>query len=102
MLIDPTSYASDPAANGSETEMQLKGYRLSTAQILYHMPDHPDLLQSFLWQHYDIAPKFPELHKFLDFWVEEIEGPLHSVHVARLDLVGTPDTRHADAWMRIH
>ena len=86
----------------SETERQLQGYRLATAEILYHMPDHPSLLQSFIWQHYDIAPKYPELHKFLDFWVEEIEGTLHSVHVARRKLVTPTTHRHADAWLRLH
>ncbi|HIF11421.1 MAG TPA: hypothetical protein EYQ81_17315 [Sneathiellales bacterium] len=46
----------------------LKDYRLTLAEILYHLPDHPSLLQSFIWQHLDIAPKFPELNKFLGFW----------------------------------
>ena len=36
--------------------LQLKQYRLTTAEILYHMPDHPSLLQSYLWQEYDLAP----------------------------------------------
>ncbi len=91
---------------GSQTDSglsrQLKGYRLATAEILYHMPDHPALLQSFLWQHYDIAPKFPELHKFLDYWVENIDGPLHSVRVARYDLVTAGSSRHVDGWLRLH
>lgn len=82
--------------------LQMKGYRLSTAEILYHLPDYPAVLQSFLWQHYDIAPDYPELHKFLDFWVENIDGPLHSVRVARCDLITPGDTRFADAWLQIH
>jgi uncharacterized protein Usg len=28
----------------------LKGYSLTTAEILYRLPDHPALLQSFIWQ----------------------------------------------------
>jgi uncharacterized protein Usg len=48
--------------------LQLNDYRLTTAEILYHLPDHPALLQSFIWQNYDIAPRYPELHRFLDFW----------------------------------
>ena len=28
---------------------QLNHYRLTTAEILYHMPDHPTLLQTFHW-----------------------------------------------------
>lgn len=61
---------------------QLEGYRLATAEILYHMPDHPGLLQSFVWQDYDIAPKYPVLSRFLAFWMRELEGPIHSVRVA--------------------
>jgi len=48
-------------------ELQMKGYRLTTAEIVYHLPDHPALLQTFIWQKFDLAPGFPELHKFLDF-----------------------------------
>lgn len=68
-------------------ELQLKGYRLATAEITYRLPDHPSLLQTFVWQHYDIAPAYPELRKFLTFWVEKIEGKLFSVRVARQELV---------------
>jgi uncharacterized protein Usg len=77
--------------------LQLQDYRLTTAEILYHLPDHPSLLQSYLWQEYDLAPDFPELHRFLGFWTREIEGRLHSVRVASKKLI-TPDdirvTRH--------
>jgi uncharacterized protein Usg len=71
--------------------LQLRDYRLTTAEILYHMPDHPKLLQSFLWQEYDLAPAFPELRRFLDFWVKEIEGRLHSVRVANRKLITAAD-----------
>jgi uncharacterized protein Usg len=61
---------------------RIRCYNLTTAEILYHMPDHPAVLQTFVWQDIDIAPKFPALHKFLSFWEENIEGKLHSVRVA--------------------
>jgi uncharacterized protein Usg len=61
---------------------QLEGYHLATAEILYHLPDHPGLLQTFVWQDYDIAPKYPVLGRFLSFWMRELEGPLHSVRFA--------------------
>ena len=70
--------------------LQLKDYRLTTAEILYHLPDHPMLLQTFLWQEYDLAPEFPELHRFLHFWTREIEGKLHSVRVGSKRLI-TPE-----------
>lgn len=62
-------------------ELQLRGYRLTTAEIVYHLPDHPALLQTFIWQKFDLAPDFPELRKFLDFWKHNIDGALHSVNV---------------------
>ena len=62
-------------------ELQLQGYRLTTAEIIYRLPDHPALLQTFIWQKFDLAPEFPELRKFLEFWSSNIEGKLHSVNV---------------------
>jgi uncharacterized protein Usg len=76
---------------------QLRDYRLTTARILYHMPDHFHLLQEFIWQDYDLAPKFPVLKKFLNFWTREIDGKLHSVYVMRKDLITPGDYRFA-AW----
>jgi uncharacterized protein Usg len=73
--------------------LQLKDYRLTTAEILYHLPDHPSLLQSYLWQEYDRAPEFPELYRFLGFWTREIEGRLHSVTVASKKLITPDDVR---------
>ena len=68
--------------------LQLNGYGLTTAHILYRMPDYPKLLQSFIWQRYDVAPEFPKLMKFLDYWRAELDGPLHSVEVAYRREVG--------------
>lgn len=62
-------------------------YRLTTAEILYHLPDYPELLQSFIWQEYDIAPRYPVLNKFLHYWSHNIEGKLHSVYVARQRII---------------
>ena len=62
-----------------DARKQLDGYRLTTAEILYHMPDHPSILQSFVWQRLDLAPHYPRLQKFLDFWAHNLDGKLHSV-----------------------
>jgi len=72
---------------------QLQGYGLTTANILYRMPDHPRFLQTYVWQNYDLAPLFPELRRFLDFWSRELEGPLHSVKVAHRRLISATDVR---------
>jgi uncharacterized protein Usg len=63
-------------------QRQLEGYRLATAEILYHLPDHPGLLQSYIWQDYDLAPRYPILGRFLAFWTAELDGRLHSVRLA--------------------
>ena len=81
----------------SQLALQLKDYRLTTAEILYRLPDHPSMLQTFVWQEYDLAPEFPELNRFLAFWKREIEGPLHSVKVAHQRLVGAAEVRLARA-----
>ena len=79
--------------------VQLRGYRLTTAEILYHMPDAPSLLQSFVWQQYDRDPDFPRLHEFLDFWSRNIDGKLHSVKVAATELVKPGDFRMAGEYL---
>ena len=70
----------------STLSLQLRDYRLTTAEILYHLPDHPALLQSYVWQDYDLAPRFPTLRRFLDFWEANLDGRLHSVKVAQKPL----------------
>ena len=76
---------------------QLQGYGLTTAHILYRLPDHPALLQTYVWQEYDLAPEFPELNRFLDFWKREIEGPLHSVKVAHRGVISAAEMRIASS-----
>lgn len=82
--------------------LQLKDYRLTTAEILYRLPDHPDLLQTYIWQDLDIAPRFPVLHKFLGFWERELDGKLHSVRVASASLVNPARFRTPGAYMQLH
>lgn len=80
----------------AEMELMLKGYGLTTARILYRMPDHPGLLQTFIWQHYDLAPKFPALYRFIDFWQEKIEGALHSIAYTHSRLIAPNEWRKVD------
>ena len=81
---------------------QLEGYGLTTATILYRMPDHPGLLQTYIWQEYDLAPKFPVLHDFLGFWTRELEGPLYSVTVAHSRLIKPAEFKTVDGVLTLH
>ena len=81
---------------------QMLGYGLTTAQILYRMPDHPSLLQTYVWQNYDMFPKFPALKYFLAFWQEKLDGPLHSVTVAHSKLIKPAELRAVDGVFRLH
>ena len=81
---------------------QLSGYGLTTAQILYRRPDHPWLLQTYVWQNYDLFPKFPELMRFLAFWMEKLDGPLHSVQVAHCKLIRPAELRAVNGEFHLH
>ena len=71
----------------SDFEAQLRGKRLTTTEVIYYMPDHPSLLQRFMWQTLDVAPDFPRVHEFLEFWRREIDAVIHSVSVTASGLV---------------
>jgi uncharacterized protein Usg len=81
---------------------QLAGYSLTTAEILYRLPDHPSLLQSFIWQDYDVHPRFPRLKGFLDFWTRNLEGKLYRVTVAHKRLITPAEVRLIAGDYRMH
>lgn len=85
-----------------DLELMLRDYRLTTAEILYHFPDHPALLQSFVWQELDLAPKFPVLGKFITFWNRELDGKIHSVKVMHADLISPAEFKLVGTSLRIH
>jgi len=70
-----------------EFRKQLAGYGLTTANIIYRMPDHPAILQEYIWQEYDVAPDLPILHNFLAFWQLRIEGRLAHVTIGHQRLI---------------
>lgn len=77
-------------------------YRLTTAEILYHLPDHPGLLQSYVWQDLDLAPSFPALTKFLNFWSRNLDGKLHSIRLATGASARRASARHAVHYAELH
>ena len=80
----------------------IEGYGLTTANIFYRLPDYPAIVQSYIWQEYDLHPDFPELHKFLDFWSRSLDGKLHSVLVAHARLIRPAEISMVDAEFRLH
>ncbi len=86
----------------TQLEKRLNGYRLTTAEITYRLPDHPALVQEYVWQELDLAPDFPVLQKFLDFWVRQLEGPLVKVTVASSMLLKPQEFRLADGRFSLH
>jgi uncharacterized protein Usg len=92
-----------PAENVSgDFRKQLAGYGLTTAHILYRRPDHPWLLQSYVWQDYDLCPDFPELFKFLAFWERSLDGKLHTISVAHSGLIKPAEIRSADGLFSLN
>ncbi len=91
---------------GKETmktlELMLRDYRLTTAEIFYHLPDYPVLLQSYIWQEIDNPTDFPILMKFLNFWERSLEGKLHSVKVMNCQFIKPSDFRFAKGEFYLH
>lgn len=81
---------------------QLQGFSLTTAEIIYRLPDYPALLQSYIWQEYDLAPRFPKLRSFLDFWTAKLDGKLFKVTVAHSELIRPAELRLIGAELKIH
>ncbi|ABE39464.1 usg protein [Rhodopseudomonas palustris] len=86
----------------SDFRKQVLGYGLTTAEIVYRRPDRHWLLQSYVWQDYDLCPKFPELFKFLAFWQASLEGRLFSVRVAHSNLMRPAEIKAIDGVFRLH
>ena len=51
-------------------------------KVIYFMPDYNALLNEFAWQTDDVWPEIPRVHKFLNFWKENIEAKINNVYVA--------------------
>ena len=83
-------------------ERQMSGFSLTTAEILYRLPDHPSLLQTYLWQDYDLSPLFPKLRSFLDFWKRNLDGPLQGVRVAHRGLISPREFHYRDGQLVVH
>jgi uncharacterized protein Usg len=80
----------------------LDGYGLTTAEFFYRMPDHRNVLNTFLWQDFDLAPDYPRLFRFIEFWQKDIEGPLHSVRFNHRREIGPGRWRNVVGEITLH
>ena len=90
------------ASSDRDFRAQLAGFSLTTAEILYRLPDHPSLLQSYIWQDYDEHPRFPRLRTFLDFWARNLDGKLYRVTVAHRKLLAPTELRLITGDYKLH
>ena len=86
----------------SETELMLRGYGLTTAELFYRSPDYKNVLNTFIWQDYDLAPDHSKLLDFVAFWQREIEGPLHSVRFTHRKMLSSGEWRHIVGEFAVH
>lgn len=105
-IIRPSSTITPKFGQNAEYDtqfrQQLEGYSLTTAQIFYKLPDAPSILQEYIWQEYDVAPKFPKLKEFLDFWNRELDGKVSKVVVANSRMIGPREIPVIDAQLVLH
>ena len=91
-----------PSLRSPETALMLKGWGLTTAEFFYRMPDFRHVLNSYVWQDYDLAPDYPALFGFIAYWQKEIEGPLHSVRFTHRKLISPGEWRNVVGEFRLH
>lgn len=89
------------AFRSGQTHAGTRGYGLTTAKIIYRLPDDPARFQTYVWQAYDEAPRFPGLAKFLAFWRANLDGPLHHVTVSHAGLVTPIELDAIGAGLRL-
>ena len=46
------------------------------------MPDYTHILQEFIWQTADVRPEYPRVHRFLNYWYDNIEPVISEVNIA--------------------
>lgn len=69
--------------------------------VLYFLPDHPSLLQEFIWNYNDIVPELRETHKFLNYWHNNIEATINQI-LLNVDHKGWNDYRNVIDMQNLH
>ena len=64
------------------SEVLLHKKVLVLVNIFYWMPDYKNVLQEFIWQTADVRPEYPRVHRFLNYWHDNIEAVISEVKIA--------------------
>jgi uncharacterized protein Usg len=97
-------------------EKMLKGFGQTTAEVTYKRPLQSEqkevattlfgmkpkegiiTLQTFSWQFEDLAPKFPRLITFLEYWDKHCAiAPIEKVRFAHVKLISERELRFIDS-----
>ena len=84
---------------GGSNIIILRKKELVLVGIVYYMPDYTNLLNEFYWQCEDIVPDMPRVHKFLNFWKDNIEAVIKEVKVS---VSNTNQIIKADFYRRLN
>ena len=52
--------------------------------VLYYIPQSV-ILQEFLWETEDEAPKCPRIHQFLNYWRSNLDAKIHTINICSSD-----------------
>ena len=52
-----------------------------TVNVLYWMPDYQNILQQVIWQTDDVRPEYPRVHKFLNYWYDNIDAVISEIEI---------------------
>ena len=52
-----------------------------TVSVFYWMPDAQHILHLFVWETDDIRPEYPRVHKFLNYWHDNIDAVIEEIEI---------------------
>ena len=59
----------------------IKRIVLVTLNVYYWMPDYENIIQEFIWQTLDVKPTYPRIHKFLNYWHNNIDAVVNEIQI---------------------
>lgn len=72
-----------------------------TLQVFYYVPDYRSILNEFVWQADDIVPELPRIHRFLNYWKDQIDAVIKDVLITSTLVDGTKFVT-TDIYKKLH